>query len=528
MTLATVKSTFKGSLLIVDDDPTVRDILQVLLDHEGFQCEAVGSSDEAIEALGRERIDLVITDLFLEGSSCSGLEIIDYVKRHDETIPVILITGFPSISQAVDAMKRGAVDFLTKPFDRDLLLHQVNKALQEHRLRRENQRLQAEVNKTAVIEKLNRELHSRINELTRLYAISEGLNEFLDTPALFDRIAFLTAKVTRAQRVSVMVLDRTRRFLKIRSAIGVPKQVIAKTIVRLGDGIAGQVALSGEPLRHTERMVEAHNHNDPSATRTRYRTRSYMSLPLLVGQEIFGVINMTDKLDGGDFTREDEQIMLSLAEKAGIKLENQALYEGIYSNLVDTLTSLVTTIEAKDPYTREHSQRVTDYAIGLAEFLKLDQDSIEMLNFAGMLHDIGKIGVNDSILTKAGRLTDNEYSMIKQHPRIGEKIVSPLGLVESERAIILHHHERFDGHGYPDGLAGEKIPYLARIVAIADAFDAMTTTRSYRRAMPVDEAINEMIRCSGTQFDPKLLQAWVRGIELKAVAIPESSITCNL
>ncbi len=516
-----VRTITRGSVLIVDDDADVGTLLVSMLELEGYECTAVKNSGEALSQLGGQPWDLVITDMCLADSTLSGMDLIDLICRRDETLPVILITAFPSINHAVDAMRRGAVDYLVKPFDREILLHQVKKALQERRLRMENRRLQAEMNKTAVIEKLNRELNRRINELTRLYAISEGLNEFLDTSRMFERIAHLSMEVTGAQRISVMVLDRMRSYLQIRAAIGIPRDVIQGTILPVGEGIAGQVVQSGKALRITEQVLDlGADANGSGRDAQRYRTRSWMSLPLKVGQEIFGVINLTDKIDGLDFTREDEQIMLTLVEKAGIKLENQALYEGIYSNLVDTLNSLVTTIEAKDPYTCEHSRRVTDYAIALGHLMELSDDEIEMLNFAGMLHDIGKIGVRDEILTKAGRLTADEYMMIKQHPIVGERIVTPLGLVSEERAIIRHHHERYDGNGYPDGLAGERIPLLARIVAVTDAFDAMTTTRSYRHALPVPAALDEMRRCAGTQFDPRIARLWIEGIERGLIETP--------
>jgi putative nucleotidyltransferase with HDIG domain len=238
------------------------------------------------------------------------------------------------------------------------------------------------------------------------------------------------------------------------------------------------------------------------------------------------VLNLTDKLGRENFTPKDEQIMAILLEKAGAKLENQALYEGIYANLVDTLNTLVTTIEAKDPYTRDHSLRVTNYALGLAEMLGLDQQEREMIDFAGTLHDIGKIGVHDEILSKTGRLTKAEYEAIKEHPLIGERIVEPLGLSPLERAIVRNHHERFDGRGYPDRLGGEDIPLLARIVAVADAFDAMTTTRSYRQALSATVALEEVKRERGKQFDPvvaeALLEATASG---RIVVTPPGMIT---
>ena len=521
MALASIKNGLKGLVLIVDDDPDICSTLQIILEYDGFTCLGVGTSNEAVEALRSHTFDLVITDMYLQGSSCTGLELIELIVRFDDTIPVILITGFPSVNRAVEAMKRGAVDFMVKPFDREMLLHQVGKAIQERRLRIENRRLHAEINKTAVIEKLNRELNGKVNELTRLYTISEGLNSFMDNAALFQKIITLAAQVTGAQRVSLMLLDRTRRYLKIRSALGFPVADIATTVLPLGKGIAGKVAQTGKPVRITQRAMD-HKVQD-SERLSVYKSNSWLSLPLIIGQEVFGVINLTDKLDGSDFTREDEAIMQTLVEKAGTKLENQALYEGIYSNLIDTLNSLVTSIEAKDPYTHEHSQRVTEYAVAIARQLVLSDDEIEMLSFAAMLHDIGKIGVRDDLLTKAGKLNSEEYTLVKMHPIIGERIVKPLGLVREEQAIIRHHHERIDGNGYPDGLKGEAIPILARVVAVADAFDAMTSTRSYRRAMTVEAAVREMKRWSGIQFDPTVVEATIAAIDLNIIIVPATN-----
>lgn len=522
MALASVKPTHKGSVLLVDDDPDICSTLQIILDYDGYSCVGVGTSNRAMELLHSQDFDLVITDMYLQGSNCNGMELIEMIMKFDDSIPVILITGFPSVNRAVEAMKRGAVDFMVKPFDRDLLLHQVDKAIQERRLRIENRRLQAEVNKTAVIEKLNRELNTKVNELTRLYTISEGLNSFMDNAALFQKISELAAQVTGAQRVSVMLLDRARRHLRIRSAVGISPEDILNTVQPVGRGISGKVVQTAKPMRVTQRAMDykPQTGND----RLGYKSNSWLSLPLIIGQEVFGVINLTDKLDGSDFTREDEQIMQTLVEKAGTKLENQALYEGIYSNLIDTLNALVTSIEAKDPYTHEHSQRVTEYAMSVARLMGLGEDEIEMLNFAAMLHDIGKIGVRDDVLTKPGKLTNEEYDVIKLHPIVGERIVKPLGLVREEVAIIRHHHERFDGRGYPDGLKGDQIPVLARIVAVADAFDAMTSTRSYRRALPVEAAVSEMQRCSGVQFDPDVVSAIVDGLDQNAIIVPEARV----
>jgi putative nucleotidyltransferase with HDIG domain len=255
-------------------------------------------------------------------------------------------------------------------------------------------------------------------------------------------------------------------------------------------------------------MLVTRRSTAPMFTRAaQYATPSFVSVPLVISGEVLGVLNMTDKIGGEDFSEDEFHLMQSLAEKAAIRVENNALYESIYCNLIDTLSSLVTTLEAKDPYTKEHSKRVTEVALAIAEEMGATEDEMESIGFAGMLHDIGKIGVRDSVLLKPGRLTAAEFEVIKMHPAIGEQIVEPLGLIQAERDIIRSHHERMDGTGYPDGLMGDQIPLLARIVAVADAYDAMTSTRPYREALGEEYALEEFERGRGRQHDPAVIDA---------------------
>lgn len=498
-------------VLLVDDDPSVRETVGEMIRIGGYSCTEADGVARALELLRRHPFDLVVTDMNMPGAH-DGLDLVEQVRELDDSIPVILITGFPSVSAAVNAMKRGAIDFISKPFDIRSISQLVAKALRERRLRQEIRRLQADVHKGEVIEKLNRQLAARVEELERLYTISEAMTQFMDVESVFEHVVRVAARVTGAQRVSLMMLDRGGRNLRIRASIGVPPEVVSKTRVRMGEGISGKVAAGGEVVRTTREVHHAYESNRDTLGLGSYASHSWLSIPISIAGSVYGVLNLTDKPDRADFSQQEEQVVRILAEKAGAKLENQALYEGIYSNLVDTLTSLVTTLEAKDPYTRQHSQRVTEYAIRIGEIVGIDEGELEMIEFAGMLHDIGKIGVRDEILTKAGGLTDHEYEAIKQHVVIGERIAEPLGLTAEERAVIRNHHERYDGRGYPDGMGGEEIPLLARIVTIADAFDAMASTRPYRRARSREQALDEIVRNAGVQFDPKLMGAAVEAL----------------
>ena len=193
---------------------------------------------------------------------------------------------------------------------------------------------------------------------------------------------------------------------------------------------------------------------------------------------------------------------MDLIKKINIELEesNEKLEEAYMS----TIETLRYTVEAKDPYTRGHSDRVSGYSVLIGKHLGLDEKDIHTLELGGLFHDVGKIGIPDSILRKDSKLTDDEYSEIKNHPAIGEHILSSATIFKDIIPIVKHHHEKYDGTGYPGKLKGENIPYLARIAAIADTFDAMTSKRSYRDSLPLDVVIAEFEKCKGTQFDPEL------------------------
>ena len=176
---------------------------------------------------------------------------------------------------------------------------------------------------------------------------------------------------------------------------------------------------------------------------------------------------------------------------------------------LDTIGILRYTVEAKDPYTRGHSDRVSEYSVLIGTKMGLDENTLHLLKIGGLFHDIGKIGIPDSILLKETKLDDEEYSQIKNHPAIGAHILGDAEIFKDIIPIVLHHHERFDGKGYPKGLKGEQIPLAARIAAVADTFDAMTSKRTYRDALPLETVIAEIEKCSGTQFDPKIASVFL-------------------
>lgn len=226
--------------------------------------------------------------------------------------------------------------------------------------------------------------------------------------------------------------------------------------------------------------------------------------------DIQGYCEKSDKFD--QLLLLIESGIKSVEQMREIKEINKKLadtYKQLEQAYMESIQTLRYTVEAKDTYTRGHSDRVSEYSVLIGEALELPEEDIKKLKIGGLFHDIGKIGVPDSILQKAGKLSDDEYSEIKNHPSIGAHILSTASIFQDIIPIVKHHHERYDGKGYPSQLAGENIPYLARITAVADTFDAMTSKRSYRDSLPLDYVITEFERCKGTQFDPKIADVFI-------------------
>lgn len=196
-----------------------------------------------------------------------------------------------------------------------------------------------------------------------------------------------------------------------------------------------------------------------------------------------------------------------------INSELEHTYESLEKAYLDSVETLRYTVEAKDPYTKGHSERVSKYSVLLGKYLGLPDDQLRLLEIGGLFHDIGKLGIPDNILQKNAKLTDDEYDEIKNHPSIGEKILSTAAIFKEIVPIVKFHHEKYDGFGYPSGLKGEEIPYLARVASVADSFDAMTSRRVYRNSLEMSNVIEEIRKCKGTQFDPAIADVFLDLLE---------------
>lgn len=238
--------------------------------------------------------------------------------------------------------------------------------------------------------------------------------------------------------------------------------------------------------------------------------RDTLLVPLKPRDILLGVIQVANKRNNGVYGHEDMDLLSILGSQIAFVIQNAELFNNLEKAYLDTLSALTNAIDAKDSYTKGHSDRVTELSVRLAEEVGVEDKDLERIRLGGMLHDIGKIGIPEHVLNKPGRLNDDEYDIIKSHPTLGVNILGKVEFLEAVVPIIKHHHERYDGKGYPDRLKGDEIPYLARIVSITDTFDAMTTNRPYRKALTVEEALHEIERCKGTQFDPQLVDVFIK------------------
>jgi len=278
-----------------------------------------------------------------------------------------------------------------------------------------------------------------------------------------------------------------------------------------GEGLSWKVMEGGYPLLLAE--------DDTSIPFRDLMKRDHLSssltLPLKVEDETMGVINVSKFKNGSDphFSEGDLYFMTILAGQAATALKNSRLVEGQRRLFLSTVKSLSAAIDTKSRWTAGHSERVTAYALLLGEEMGFSDQDMEYLELAGLLHDIGKIGTHEEILNKSGRLTENEYKAIKHHPAAGATILLHVDELKDVIPAIRHHHERFDGSGYPDGKKGEDIPIMARILAVADSFDAMKADRPYRKGRSMGDIMSEFDRCSGSQFDPHIVHAFKKSLK---------------
>ena len=490
------------NVMVVDDEPMVRETLELFFKNLGIdKVQAVDCGETALREIESNKFDYVFMDLMMPG--LNGIETLKRIQEYNQLTNVIIMTGYPTMDTVINAMKNGASDFLVKPFRfQDIKI--ILERLQRFRLLMEkNWILHQELDKKRELEKLNNELEKRIRYQAIMYNIVDSLTRINKSEELYEYLVDKSVEFCDANRACFMIYENNNPDNLIVLAQNGIEKIMPGTKVTMRDNSNGG---NGEKRQFIE-ILFGFSAEERISLKNKSHGNNFIITPFNIRNEPFGILIVADKSGDNYFEEEDEFILMFLAERTALNIENIALYDNLTQNLMASLLSLVSAIEAKDSYTREHSTRVTEYSIKIACELGCNNNDIQRLKSTGPIHDIGKIGIHDTILNKPDKLSTEEFEQIKKHPDIGVNIVAPLGLDHEEEAIIRNHHERWDGKGYPDGLSGHNIPRLSRILSVADAFDAMSSNRAYRDALPFLTCIQELKNNSGTQFDPEVVEA---------------------
>ncbi len=349
-----------------------------------------------------------------------------------------------------------------------------------------------------------------------LYRADKIARDIDDFGQMLENLMDLILEVIPASRGYIFLVNRDTGKLNpyVRRApdsiAGDTEIVVSNTI--LSAAVGQKESLLSNDALVDERFVHSRSISD-------LKVRSAMCSPLVNRGKVLGIIYIDSNDRSNLYTKDDLALLSALASKAGISLDNARLYDDQRNLFYNAVETLVRAIQARDPYTSGHSTRVSRYSLLIAEKLDLTTKEKHQLYLAAMLHDIGKIGIPDGLLNRKGKLTEEEIQQIRNHVTVGAQMLQALGEMHPIVPLILHHHEAWDGSGYPDKLKGEQIPLMSRILAVADTYDAMTSDRPYREAMAASDAIAELKRCSGSHFDPMVVEKFLQVLDEQGTAM---------
>jgi response regulator RpfG family c-di-GMP phosphodiesterase len=474
-------------ILVVDDEEYICEVIKEMLSDPSYRVQTAFDPEKAMEILEKEPMDFVLTDLIM--GEKSGVDVLNKtMKLHPDAV-VVLMTGRPTIENAVAVLKSGAYDYLIKPFSMDTLRAVVKRGLEKQRLLREN---------------------INLKETVSLYRISEAMGSTIRLDFLLNLILETAIKELEADMVWVLLLDEKTNNLIPKASLGVPPQVVESGFLSGKDSISRWVIENAKPRIFGRDKIEERF----LSSEFKNKIRSAVSHPLMAKGKVIGIVTLV-RTDHhlSPFTTGQLHALSIIASKAASAIENSKLYEELRESYMQTLTALANAVEARDIYTRGHTERVWYMAELIGRQMGWNEDKLWEVRMGGILHDIGKIGVPDAILNKPEALTQEEFEIMKQHPVCGAKILEGISFLKPAISYVLYHHERFDGKGYPYGLRGEDIPIQGRLMAVVDTFDAITSDRPYRRSKGFELAIKEIKDCSGTQFDPKVAKIFVEAWE---------------
>ncbi|GFK92763.1 3'3'-cGAMP-specific phosphodiesterase 2 [Fundidesulfovibrio magnetotacticus] len=474
-------------ILLVDDEPGVLEVCAESLADLAQTVSTARDGLQAMEHLREGSFDLVVSDLRMPGAS--GVDLLRTMNSSAPDTDLIVLTGYGTIESAVECVRLGAVNYLLKPFKVEDLRAAVIKAFTERSLR----------------------VRAGAGGLSRMLALSAALSARQEARAL--------VKEFLAQVSQAFAPDGIAFFSHGSDRSDGQRHIFLGPYFRENPGVrtwfeslSAGLARKGRPMLFEEQLLR-----DAFAAQEARPPISALGAPLTFSEGSGAVVALR-AAGSAPYGVEDLKLFTLFASHASVCFESTRACTRLKAVNEEIVFSLVHAVEAKDTYTRGHSERVSRYAVKLARHLKLPTREVDLARTAGMLHDIGKIGVPDNILNKAGPLDESELPVMRQHPAIARTILGKVESLGSVLPVVYHHHERFDGTGYPDGLAGESIPFLARLVSVVDGFEAMTSDRAYHRGRALETARDILRQGAGSQWDPVFVHSWLELLDKPSAA----------
>lgn len=507
----------QAEILVVDDDLKVLEILEESLRRKGYSVTTASSGRQALSSFEARNPKLVLLDMMLP--DLSGLEVMEQFRESttNPDVPIMILSANDDVEVRLAGLEAGADDYIVKPVALKELCARVDKVIRRSasaiELRSRQDALESQLTRGREdYSQIEKDLKRQLFSMKTLFSVSQDLNRVLDTDELISVVSLTLLGELRISSLALFSLERENdghfNLLGVKGFSGNKFSGIKidrrSEFVNLLNQAQDPRRLARNPDRTWARILPD----------LRLAVFEYVT-PIKVKEQIKGIVFTGPKLSGEDYSTYDKDMMMFIANSTGIGMENARLLKQLQLTYVSTLKTLISVIEAKDPYTKGHTERVAAYAVDIANGLRLSEPDRRRITFGALLHDIGKLGVAENIIFKKGKLDSSEWDVLKSHSDIGARVVGRMEFLTGTMEIVKHHHESWDGSGYPDGLSGEQIPLGARIVAVADSFDAMTTDRSYRRALSIEEAIARMNEAAGTQFDPRIVRVFVRHIREK-------------
>jgi len=476
------------NILVVDDSAETRDFLFDVLNTAGYKVDQASDGEEALDLAGRKDFDLVITDINMP--RCDGFELLERLNAFTSDLNVIVITGQGSLDRVRNAMLGGAADFINKPFRHDEILSSVRRTLEHRRISRES---------------------NRLKDTYALFDVSEAITFTPEGQSTNRKIIESALSQTNSSCGAMVEIIDDKWCTK--EIVGMLEPVDDQPVCWERFTIAEKLSIYQKPILVSR---QPHRVLPPDVVCIRFKRGLFpevfpfenetLFFPIHSSEQLFGFFMICKSEDEPEFTASDFQLMSIISNQTAISLYNSQLVRSLEENYLNTLMSLTLILEAKHSYTLGHSQRVADLSLMIGDKMGLGAAERKTLQQGAMLHDIGKIAISDAILDKQGPLSREEIEIVHQHPVVGDEITRPITFLGDARRIIRHHHEWVNGGGTPDGLKGEELSPMVLICSVADAVDAMASTRSYRRPLSPAKIRRELLSGAGTQFDPDVVE----------------------